>query len=155
MAILTHDTITVIVDTADFDIATQTNALRQPNMGAIASFVGTVRDKTGNLNALTLEHYPEMTEKCLLKIGRDAFDEFKLGGVRIYHRVGTMKPSDNIVCVLASSPHREDSINAINYIMDYLKTDAPFWKSETYTDTKKTKWIAQRQSDIETQKKWK
>ena len=146
--------ISVTVNENDFDIRAEIDALRTIQVGAIASFVGTVRDIDDSLESLTLEHYPNMTEKCLHKIAVDACDKFDIGGVRIHHKVGTMQPMEDIVLVVCSSAHRGDSIQAVNYIMDYLKTDAPFWKSEITKNSTDTTWVEQRDSDIEAKRKW-
>ena len=146
--------ISITVSENSFDIKTEIEALRTLSIGAITSFVGTVRDIDESLESLTLEHYPQMTEKCLRKIAVDACDKFDIGGVRIHHKVGTMKPMDDIVLVVCSSAHRGDSIMAVNYIMDYLKTDAPFWKSEITKNSKDTVWIKQRNTDLDARNKW-
>lgn len=144
--------IKVEVGPADFDIGAETLAVAGQGGGAIASFVGQVRDD-GNLKTLELEHYPAMTDKALREIAETAQADWSLHAVTIIHRVGKLSVGENIVLVVTGSDHREAAIEACSFIMDKLKTVAPFWKKETRTDGA-TKWIEERASDIEASGKW-
>ncbi len=139
----------------DFDIAALNRELLagRSDIGAIASFIGLVRD-LGNdsLQQMTLEHYPGMTEKALQGIVEKAQERWKIVDLAIIHRVGELKPADQIVLVSVLSAHRADAFEACEFIMDYLKTDAPFWKKEV--SGQGSKWLESRKSDIFAQKKW-
>ena len=144
----------VIVSENKIDLSAETNELTgQSEVGGIATFVGVVRDKTGDLHSLTLEHYPAMTKKKLTDIAETAMKKFDINDITINHRYGEMVVGETIVFVGATSPHRADCQNAVAFVMDYLKTDAPFWKMETYKDGS-SKWVEQRQSDIDSKDKW-
>ena len=138
---------------ADFDIGSETQDVARHGGGAIASFVGQVRDD-GNLQSLELEHYPAMTQKALHGIAETAKDDWSLHAVTIIHRVGKLAVGENIVLVVTGSDHRKAAIEACSFIMDRLKTVAPFWKKETRIDGA-TKWIEERESDIAAAGKWK
>jgi len=120
------------IQTEDFDLTTEISALRQghKNIGAVVSFVGTVRDMNegDEVSVLELEHYPGMTEKALEKIRLEAHQRWALESSLIIHRVGRLLPCDQIVLVAVASQHRENAFYAAHFIMDYLKTNAPFWK---------------------------
>ena len=145
------------IQQADFDLTTEIANLRHGDLqvGAITSFVGTVRDMNegSTVNAMTLEHYPGMTEKSLRKILDAATERWSLQGARIVHRIGKMYPGDQIVLVLTASAHRGDAYEANNFIMDYLKTEAPFWKKEWTPDG--PRWIEARDSDDKAAARWK
>ena len=139
----------------DFDTASLQRELvaGRSDVGAIASFIGLVRDLAGNpLQQMELEHYPGMTEKALENIARRACGRWQVLDLAIIHRVGALKPADQIVLVLVASPHRGDAFAACEFIMDYLKTEAPFWKKETSDQGEN--WVEARKSDIFAQKKW-
>lgn len=139
----------------DFDIAAFNRELLEErnNVGAIASFIGLVRDlEAGSLQQMTLEHYPGMTEKALQDIAEKARQRWKIIDLGIIHRVGALTPADQIVLVSVLSAHRADAFEACEFIMDYLKTDAPFWKKEV--SDQGSKWVESRKSDIFAQKKW-
>ena len=143
------------VQTEDFDIAHETAVMRDPegNVGAIATFTGLVRDlQDDSLKEMFLEHYPGMTEKSLERIADQARERWELMDIRIIHRVGALHPCDQIVFVAVSSAHRVDSFAACQFIMDYLKKDAPFWKKETTTD--KDHWVEQKESDLQAADGW-
>lgn len=125
-----------------------------PACGAVVTFSGLVRDHNlGNgVAALTLEHYPGMTEAALANIVEDARQRWVLGAVAVVHRVGTMQPGDTIVFVGVSSTHRHSAFEAAEYVMDRLKTEAPFWKKEK-TDGG-LRWVEARSSDVEAVKRW-
>ena len=145
----------VIVQAKDFDLTTEVNRARSknPQIGAIVSFVGTVRDlQSETLKSLTLEHYPEMTEKSLESIVIKARSRWELENITIIHRVGKLLISDQIVLVIVTSKHRQEAFDSCNFIMDYLKTDAPFWKKES--SDKKEKWVDSSSNDKKQKKRW-
>tara|TARA_R110000824_G_scaffold11585_4_gene50700 strand:- start:13384 stop:13827 length:444 start_codon:yes stop_codon:yes gene_type:complete len=144
--------IKIEVGPADFDIGAETLEVAGQGGGAIASFVGQVRDD-GNLESLELEHYPAMTDKALREIAEIVQTDWPLHAITIIHRIGKLSVGDNIVLVVTGSDHREAAIEACSFIMDRLKTVAPFWKKETRTDGA-TKWIEERASDVEASEKW-
>lgn len=140
----------ISVQAQDFDMAAEIARIResrhdegQYDVGAICSFIGTVRH-----GPLTLEHYPGMTERALQDIHDQALNRFGLIRARLIHRFGPLQPGDQIVGVIALSRHRQAAFDATNFMMDRLKTDAPFWKLE------EDKWVDQRSSDIEAAKAW-
>lgn len=145
--------IRIAVGPDDFDIGAETQRVAGQGGGAIASFVGQVRDD-GNLASLELEHYPAMTDKALREIAETALADWPLHAVTIVHRVGQLAVGDNIVLVVTGSDHRGAAIESCSFIMDRLKTVAPFWKKETRTDGA-TKWIEERASDVAASAKWK
>ena len=124
----------VRVQEADFDISTEVAALRaqNPKVGAVACFVGTVRDlnEGSAVETMELEHYPGMTEKSLEAIAAQARERWPGSDVLIVHRIGKLKPLDQIVLVATTAMHRADSFESCAFVMDYLKTQAPFWKKE-------------------------
>ena len=139
----------------DFDIAEVNRRLcaGRSDIGAIASFIGLVRDLPANrLHKMTLEHYPGMTEKSLEKIVETAQSRWKILDAAIIHRVGDLKPADQIVLVSVASAHRKAAFAACEFIMDYLKTDAPFWKKESSEQGEN--WVEAKNSDNEARKKW-
>ena len=145
----------IIVQTEDFDLASEVELIKSTNsnIGAVVSFIGTVRDLTSeSLVSLTLEHYPGMTEKSLRSITEKARKKWEIESVTIIHRVGTLGIGDQIVLVITSSKHRQAAFDSCNYIMDFLKTDAPFWKKEV--SDKEEKWVGKRESDEEQKKRW-
>ena len=145
----------VIVQAKDFDLTTEVNLARSknPQIGAIVSFVGTVRDlQSETLKSLTLEHYPEMTEKSLESIVIKARSRWELENITIIHRVGKLLISDQIVLVIVTSKHRQEAFDSCNFIMDFLKTDAPFWKKES--SDKKEKWVDSSSNDKKQKKRW-
>jgi molybdopterin synthase catalytic subunit len=143
--------------TEDFDLSTEVAKLREghKDIGAVVTFVGTVRDinEGDEVSILELEHYPDMTEKALEKIRLDAHDRWDLEASQIIHRIGKMYPCDQIVMVAVASRHRENAFHAAHFIMDYLKTNAPFWKKETLPDGSE-RWVDARISDAEAHKRW-
>ena len=139
----------------DFDLAALNRELLagRSDVGAIASFIGLVRDLQGDsLQQMTLEHYPGMTEKALQDIAGKAQARWQVADLAIVHRVGSLTPADQIVMVSVLSAHRGDAFAACEFIMDYLKTDAPFWKKETSEHG--SKWVEARKSDIFAKNKW-
>jgi molybdopterin synthase catalytic subunit len=161
--------IVVRVQAEDFDVGAEIARLRHghPDVGAIASFVGIVRDRnvvdavteaaidaggTDDVATLTLEHYPGMTERSLEAICAGACARWPLVDVTVIHRVGTLRPTDQIVFVAASSAHRGAAFDATAFLMDYLKTEAPFWKKETTPDGER--WVEARASDDAARERW-
>ena len=144
------------VQKQDFDIGAETAALRKgrTDVGAIAAFVGLVRDHAGGreITSMTLEHYPEMTEKELARIEAEARERWPLLDCLIVHRVGRLTPGDNIVLVITLSEHRHAAFEAAQFLMDYLKTTAPFWKSEENGEQRH--WVAPRDSDDAAAERW-
>ncbi|MDX9969233.1 MAG: molybdenum cofactor biosynthesis protein MoaE, partial [Hydrogenophaga sp.] len=124
----------VSIQTGDFDLSAEVAALRRGDggVGAVCTFVGTVRDHSGGESVATmeLEHYPGMTEKAIEGMIDEACRRFDIRGVRVIHRVGLLQPADQIVLVAVTSAHRGESFQACEFLMDYLKTQAPFWKKE-------------------------
>lgn len=146
----------VSVQREPFDVSREITSLQagRPEIGAIASFVGVVRDfnEGAHLSAMELEHYPGMTERAIEEVVLKAIDRFGLHAARVVHRIGTLNPSDQIVLVLSASSHRFESFQGCEYIMDYLKTCAPFWKKES---TKSGgKWVQERDSDLKARDRW-
>ncbi|MDQ7990720.1 MAG: molybdopterin synthase catalytic subunit MoaE [Candidatus Dactylopiibacterium sp.] len=143
----------VSVQAQDFDVGAETAALTagQDALGAVASFVGLVRGGDG-LVAMTLEHYPAMTAGALEAIVRQARARWPLGPVRVIHRVGRLLPGERIVFVGVTSRHRQAAFEACAFIMDYLKTRAPFWKKEERADG--AHWVEARESDEAALAKW-
>jgi molybdopterin synthase catalytic subunit len=121
------------VQQEDFDVGAEIAGLKagRSDIGAIVAFVGTVRDQSGSIDEMTLEHYPGMTEAELQRIEAEASARWPLQASLIVHRTGTLRPSDNIVLVLTASEHRQAAFRAAEFLMDYLKTRAPFWKRES------------------------
>ncbi|OZA06112.1 MAG: molybdenum cofactor biosynthesis protein MoaE [Methylophilaceae bacterium 17-44-8] len=146
----------VKVQTEDFDVGMVLAAMRHGNssIGAMVSFVGLVRDLNDNasVTTLTLEHYPDMTEKSLQAIVDQAKHRWELLDVVVIHRVGTLKPTDQIVLVVVTSAHRQAAFLACEFVMDYLKTQAPFWKKET--SPQGAHWVEAKTSDDEAQARW-
>jgi len=148
----------VSIQTADFDLSAEVAALRaqDPRVGAVCSFIGTVRDRTpgepGSIASMELEHYPGMTEKSIEAMIDAARQRFDIYGARVIHRVGLLAPLDQIVLVAVTSAHRGESFQACEFLMDYLKTQAPFWKKEqTRTGAR---WVDARVSDDAALAKW-
>ena len=139
----------------DFDsVALQRELVAgRKDIGAIATFIGLVRDLEDDpLQQMTLEHYPGMTEKALEAIATRASERWQVIDLAIIHRIGALEPADQIVLVMVASAHRGDAFAACEFIMDYLKTEAPFWKKEASGQGEK--WVEARKSDIVAQKKW-
>ena len=144
----------VRVQTDEFDVGAESRALQADTVGGIALFVGTVRGLSGDngVTAMTLEHYPGMTESELERIEAETRARWPLENVTIIHRVGRLLAGDQIVLVATASAHRQAAFDAAQFIMDFLKTDAPFWKAEE-RDGKKS-WVDTRYSDIAARDKW-
>ncbi|MCG7598720.1 molybdopterin synthase catalytic subunit MoaE [Halomonas sp. McH1-25] len=146
----------ISVQTAPFDVGAEQRLLtrERTDIGAVVSFTGLVRDfnERPDVQALTLEHYPGMTERALRDIVTEAEGRWCLQGVRLIHRVGRLEPGDPIVMVAVASAHRRHAFEACDFIMDYLKTRAPFWKKEHTVSGQY--WVAERNKDIEDAKRW-
>ena len=146
----------VSIQTEDFDLAAEVAALRQGDgrVGAVCSFVGTVRDRNDgqSVSTMELEHYPGMTEKSIEAMIDAAHRRFDILGARVIHRVGLLHPLDQIVLVVVSSAHRGESFHACEFLMDYLKTQAPFWKKEQTPEG--ARWVDARVSDDAALAKW-
>ena len=146
----------VCIQTEDFDLSTEVAALRagDPAVGAVASFIGTVRDRNDGLgvSAMELEHYPGMTERAIEAMIDEALRRFDIRAARVIHRVGPLLPHDQIVLVAVSSSHRGEAFKACEFLMDYLKTQAPFWKKEQ-TPTG-ARWVDARVSDDAALSRW-
>jgi len=140
----------------DFDVGAEIARLRagRDEVGAIASFVGTVRASSGGvaLESMTLEHYPGMTESSLAAIGREAAERWSIDASLVIHRIGELRPGDQIVLVVVLSRHRGDAFAACEFIMDYLKTRAPFWKKER--TSRGESWVQARDSDTAAAGRW-
>ena len=146
----------VRVQTEDFDLGAEVAILRRgnPKVGAIASFVGVVRDlnEGADVAEMTLEHYPGMTEKALEKIVGEAKARWDIYDVLVVHRVGTLKPTDQIVLVVVASAHRGEAFQACEFLMDFLKTRAPFWKKEKTPEG--GRWVEARTTDDAAAERW-
>jgi molybdopterin synthase catalytic subunit len=146
----------ITIQTADFDLSAEIAALRagDPAVGAVAAFVGTVRDRSDGqgVSAMELEHYPGMTEQAIQAMIDDAMVRFDIFGVRVIHRVGTLQPQDQIVLVAVTSAHRAQAFQACEFLMDYLKTQAPFWKKEHTPEG--ARWVDARISDDDALARW-
>ncbi|MBZ2208124.1 molybdopterin synthase catalytic subunit MoaE [Massilia soli] len=140
----------------DFDVSAELAVLRaqDPRIGAVVSFVGTVRDMNdgASVSEMELEHYPGMTEQALANIIEQARARWPLFGARVIHRVGPLKPLEQIVLVACASAHRGEAFDACEFIIDYLKTEAPFWKKEQTPDG--ARWVDARESDDSARAKW-
>ena len=147
---------TVRVQTTDFDIGAEiaVMSLGNPKVGAVASFIGVVRDLNDgdHVAEMTLEHYPGMTEKALEKIVAEARSRWDIYDALVIHRVGTLKPGDQIVLVVVTGSHRGEAFDACEFLMDYLKTRAPFWKKERTPDG--ARWVEARDSDDAAADRW-
>ena len=140
----------------DFDVGAEIARLRagNPKIGAVASFIGVVRDlnEGSEVAAMTLEHYPGMTEKALEAIAEQAKSRWDLYDVLVIHRVGALQPTDQIVLVVTTSAHRGEAFAACEFVMDYLKTEAPFWKKEATAAG--ARWVDARDSDEAARERW-
>ncbi len=144
----------VRVQRDDFDLGSELRALREgrTDIGALVSFSGLVRDDTGDLQELELEHYPGMTEAALAEIEAEAHKRWDLNATLIVHRYGPLKPGEQIMMVAAASPHRKAAFEAADFLMDFLKSRAPFWKKET--GVKGAEWVDAKDTDEAALKRW-
>ena len=144
--------IRIMVSPAPIDVAAELASVEAAGVGGIATFTGLVRADDG-VTGLELEHYPGMTERALHALAEQAAARWALLAVTVVHRVGPMGPGERIVFVAAAAPHRAAALEACAYLIDRLKTDAPFWKRETRGDD--ARWVAARDSDLAVAKRWK
>ena len=146
----------VSIQTQDFDVNAEISALlaQDKRVGAVCSFIGTVRDRNDGsaVSAMELEHYPGMTEKAIEAMIDEAFKRFDIFAARVIHRVGPLQPLDQIVLVAVTSAHRGESFQACEFLMDYLKTQSPFWKKEQTPEG--ARWVDARVSDDAALAKW-
>lgn len=146
----------VRIQAEDFDVAAEIAALTRsrPNIGAVVTFSGLCRDENGALTALELEHYPGMAEAEIGRIAAEAARRWPLSGLLVIHRHGLIRPGENIVLVISASSHRQAAFEAASFLMDYLKTDAPFWKREHRADGTEGGWVEAREADDEARARW-
>lgn len=146
----------VSIQTEDFDLSAEVARLRatEKGIGAVCSFIGTVRDRNDgqSISTMELEHYPGMTEKSIEAMIDEAHKRFNIFGARVIHRVGLLQPLDQIVLVAVTSAHRGQSFQACEFLMDYLKTQAPFWKKEQTPEG--ARWVDARVSDDTALARW-
>ena len=146
----------VSIQTEDFDLQGEIAALRagNPRVGAVCSFIGTVRDRNdgSDIASMELEHYPGMTEKAIESMIDEAHRRFDILGARVVHRVGLLQPQDQIMMVAVVSAHRGESFQACEFLMDYLKTQAPFWKKEQTPEG--ARWVDARVDDDAALARW-
>jgi molybdopterin synthase catalytic subunit len=146
----------IVVQREPFDLAAEVAALYRgnPEVGAVASFLGITRDRNDGqgVSAMTLEHYPGMTERALERIVAEARSRWRLLDVTVIHRVGALRPTEPIVLVAVAAAHRGEAFAACEFIMDYLKTRAPFWKKEVTADGER--WVDARESDDSAAARW-
>jgi len=144
------------VQREDFDIGAEIAAVSRGrrDVGAVVSFTGLCRDEGGALAALELEHYPGMAEAEIARIARQAVDRWPLQAVTVIHRYGRIEPGANIVLVVTASPHRQAAFEAASFLMDFLKSNAPFWKKERRADGSEGDWVEAKESDLEALGRW-
>lgn len=140
----------------DFDVAAEIKAhtFGNKNTGAVVTFTGLCRDENSTLSALELEHYPGMAEAEIKRITEKAMQRWPVNGLTVIHRYGKVVPGENIVLVVATSTHREAAFSAANFLMDFLKSRAPFWKREHLADGSKGEWVGAKASDETSLAKW-
>jgi molybdopterin synthase catalytic subunit len=146
----------VCVQSQDFDVASEVAALAsgRSDIGAVVTFTGLCRDEGGRLAALELEHYPGMAESELTRVAEEACARWPLTGLTVIHRYGQIRPGQNIVLVIAASAHRKAAFEAADFLMDYLKTSAPFWKREHLTDGTTGAWVEAKSEDEAAAARW-
>jgi molybdopterin synthase catalytic subunit len=143
------------VQSEDFDVGAEIAAMTagRTDIGGIGCFVGTVRDNGRTVSGMTLEHYPGMTERAIGKIADQAAERWPLLGCTVIHRVGPLRPGENIVLVIAASAHRQAALDATAFLIDWLKTKAPFWKREDLADGGGA-WVDAREEDDSAASRW-
>ena len=146
----------VKIQTEDFDINAEVERISSisRDIGAIVTFTGVCRDESGKLNALELEHYPGMAETEITRIATNALEQFQLLAVTAIHRYGKIKTGENIVLVIAAARHRQAAFDGANFLMDYLKTNAPFWKKEHLINGNEGEWVSAQDRDNAALDKW-
>lgn len=145
----------ILVQKEDFDLDAEVRELRKnSSVGAVVTFLGTVRDLNDgkDVSGMTLEYYPGMTEKALTKIAQQALQRWDIEDVTVIHRVGELRVTDQIVLVGVSGKHRGEAFDACEFVIDYLKTEAPFWKKETLPEGER--WVEARDSDETAKERW-
>lgn len=144
------------VQAQDFDLQEEIDALTggRTDIGAVVTFSGLCRDEQGALSALELEHYPGMAEAEMRRIAELAIERFSLLGLAAIHRFGRIAPGENIVLVIAAAPHRQAAFDGASFMMDYLKTSAPFWKKEHGADGTTGDWVSAKDADDRAREKW-
>ncbi|WP_289184403.1 molybdopterin synthase catalytic subunit MoaE [uncultured Parasutterella sp.] len=145
----------ILVQKEDFDLDAEVRELRKnSSVGAVVTFLGTVRDLNDgkDVSGMTLEYYPGMTEKALTKIAKQALERWDIEDVTVIHRVGELRVTDQIVLVGVSGKHRGEAFDACEFVIDYLKTEAPFWKKETLPEGER--WVEARDSDETAKERW-
>lgn len=144
------------VQAQDFDAAAESARLTEGrrDVGAVVTFTGLCRDENGTLNALELEHYPGMAEAEITRIARQAIERWPVTGLTVIHRHGRIAPGENIVLVAAASSHRQAAFEAADFMMDFLKTRAPFWKKEHRTDGGEGGWVEAKDADDAAAERW-
>ena len=147
----------VRIQAQDFDIAAEIARLTagRADIGAVVTFSGLCRDEQGALSALELEHYPGMAEAEISRIAAEAIQRWPLQGLTAIHRHGKIAPGENIVLVVAASAHRQAAFEAANFLMDYLKSRAPFWKKEHRADGSEGGWVDAKETDDKAARRWK
>lgn len=148
---------TVRIQAGNFDVAAEIAGLTQgrADIGAVVTFSGLCRDEQGTLAALELEHYPGMAEAEIGRIAAEAVQRWPLQGLTIIHRHGKIRPGENIVLVVAASAHRQAAFEAADFLMDYLKSRAPFWKKEHRADGSEAGWVDAKETDAKAARRWK
>ncbi len=146
----------VRVQREDFELQAEIDRLTdgRRDIGAVVTFSGLCRDEGGTLGALELEHYPGMAEAEIARIANLAIERFELLGLTAIHRYGKIAPGENIVLVIAAAPHRQAAFDGANFVMDFLKTSAPFWKKEHGKDGEEGGWVSARDADDAARGKW-
>ena len=144
----------IMVQAEDLDSAAEIALLTkaQTDVGAVATFTGLCRSESESLSALELEHYPGMAERQLERVAGEAIERWPVDGLTVVHRFGKLEPGAQIVLVIATSRHRDAAFDACRYVMDFLKTDAPFWKKEVTAEG--ADWVASKQEDEDALKQW-
>lgn len=147
---------TVRVQAGDFDIAAEIERMTggQSDIGAVVTFSGLCRDEAGSLTALELEHYPGMAEAEIGRIAAEAAERWPLSGLTVIHRHGKIRPGENIVLVVSASRHRQAAFDAANFLMDFLKSRAPFWKKEHRADGRAGSWVEAKTADDDAAARW-
>lgn len=147
---------TVRIQQQDFDVAAEIASLAhgRADIGAVVTFSGLCRDEQGTLSALELEHYPGMAEAEIKRIAAEAVTRWPLQGLTVIHRHGKIRPGENIVLVVAASAHRQAAFEAADFLMDYLKSRAPFWKKEHRADGSEGGWVDAKDADASAARRW-
>jgi molybdopterin synthase catalytic subunit len=146
----------VRIQAGDFDVAAEIALISagRADVGAVVTFTGLCRDEAGSLAALELEHYPGMAEAEITRIAQEALARWPLAGITAIHRFGKITPGENIVLVVTASRHRQAAFDAANFLMDYLKSRAPFWKKEHLVDGSEGSWVDAKDSDDAAAARW-